>query len=202
MEVEWWLASLHFKLFKLSVSGGVILSVLSIVISLWFVHTPLHTLTLIFCMNPIGKCLDRSDLLHKVFTSDCDTSKTTQKWEMNNIVAVWYSTSRTTLAAWWEIWWLYKGGTHTHTKKYNHYFRRISNRYCPFKETILGIFSSQCHLQHWYWVLTIQQLESQTVGWYNSLWHHGHSRWQQKGYLLWRLMLWVLARTYWTNTEL
>ncbi|XP_040041904.2 N-acetylgalactosaminyltransferase 7 isoform X1 [Gasterosteus aculeatus] len=35
-----------------------------------------------------GKCLDRSDLLHKVFTSDCDTSKTTQKWEMNNIVAV------------------------------------------------------------------------------------------------------------------
>uniref|UniRef100_I3KP37 Polypeptide N-acetylgalactosaminyltransferase n=1 Tax=Oreochromis niloticus TaxID=8128 RepID=I3KP37_ORENI len=34
------------------------------------------------------KCLDRSDLLHKVFVSDCDTSKTTQKWEMNNIVAV------------------------------------------------------------------------------------------------------------------
>ncbi|XP_068607244.1 N-acetylgalactosaminyltransferase 7 [Brachionichthys hirsutus] len=37
---------------------------------------------------PTGKCLDRSDLLHKVFISDCDTSKTTQKWEMNNIVAV------------------------------------------------------------------------------------------------------------------
>ncbi|XP_034043263.1 N-acetylgalactosaminyltransferase 7 isoform X3 [Thalassophryne amazonica] len=35
-----------------------------------------------------GKCLDRSDLLHTVFISDCDTSKTTQKWEMNNIVAV------------------------------------------------------------------------------------------------------------------
>lgn len=35
-----------------------------------------------------GKCLDRSDLLHKVFISDCDTSKTTQKWEMNNIMAV------------------------------------------------------------------------------------------------------------------
>uniref|UniRef100_A0A3Q3JNA6 Polypeptide N-acetylgalactosaminyltransferase n=1 Tax=Monopterus albus TaxID=43700 RepID=A0A3Q3JNA6_MONAL len=34
------------------------------------------------------KCLDRSDLLHKVFISDCDTSKTTQKWEMNNLVAV------------------------------------------------------------------------------------------------------------------
>uniref|UniRef100_A0A674NAM5 Polypeptide N-acetylgalactosaminyltransferase n=1 Tax=Takifugu rubripes TaxID=31033 RepID=A0A674NAM5_TAKRU len=30
----------------------------------------------------------KSDLLHKVFISDCDTSKTTQKWEMNNIVAV------------------------------------------------------------------------------------------------------------------
>lgn len=37
---------------------------------------------------PTGKCLDRSDLLHKVFISDCDISKTTQKWEMNNIVAV------------------------------------------------------------------------------------------------------------------
>lgn len=36
-----------------------------------------------------GKCLDRSDVLHKVFISDCDNSKTTQKWEMNNIVAVW-----------------------------------------------------------------------------------------------------------------
>uniref|UniRef100_A0A8C6U134 Polypeptide N-acetylgalactosaminyltransferase n=1 Tax=Neogobius melanostomus TaxID=47308 RepID=A0A8C6U134_9GOBI len=34
------------------------------------------------------KCLDRSDILHKVFISDCDNSKTTQKWEMNNIVAV------------------------------------------------------------------------------------------------------------------
>uniref|UniRef100_A0A3Q3FBH3 Polypeptide N-acetylgalactosaminyltransferase n=1 Tax=Kryptolebias marmoratus TaxID=37003 RepID=A0A3Q3FBH3_KRYMA len=36
----------------------------------------------------LGKCLDRSDLLHKVFISDCDISKSTQKWEMNNIVAV------------------------------------------------------------------------------------------------------------------
>ncbi|KAG8014991.1 N-acetylgalactosaminyltransferase 7 [Nibea albiflora] len=36
----------------------------------------------------LRKCLDRSDLLHKVFISDCDTGKTTQKWEMNNIVAV------------------------------------------------------------------------------------------------------------------
>ncbi|XP_056266057.1 N-acetylgalactosaminyltransferase 7 isoform X1 [Pseudoliparis swirei] len=35
-----------------------------------------------------GQCLDRSDLLHKVFISDCDNDKTTQKWEMNNIVAV------------------------------------------------------------------------------------------------------------------
>ncbi|KAF6739068.1 N-acetylgalactosaminyltransferase 7 [Oryzias melastigma] len=41
-----------------------------------------------FTHMPTGKCLDRSDLLHKVFISDCDTSKTTQKWEMNNIVAV------------------------------------------------------------------------------------------------------------------
>uniref|UniRef100_A0A4W6F6W3 Polypeptide N-acetylgalactosaminyltransferase n=1 Tax=Lates calcarifer TaxID=8187 RepID=A0A4W6F6W3_LATCA len=40
------------------------------------------------CVLSTGKCLDRSDLLHKVFISDCDTSKTTQKWEMNNIVAV------------------------------------------------------------------------------------------------------------------
>uniref|UniRef100_A0A8C4ZRN2 Polypeptide N-acetylgalactosaminyltransferase n=1 Tax=Gadus morhua TaxID=8049 RepID=A0A8C4ZRN2_GADMO len=35
-----------------------------------------------------GKCLDRSDLLHKLFIAECDNSKTTQKWEMNNIVAV------------------------------------------------------------------------------------------------------------------
>ncbi|KAK1885961.1 N-acetylgalactosaminyltransferase 7 [Dissostichus eleginoides] len=41
-----------------------------------------------FTHVPTGKCLDRSDLLHKVFISDCDNSKTTQKWEMNNIVAV------------------------------------------------------------------------------------------------------------------
>ncbi|XP_076004059.1 N-acetylgalactosaminyltransferase 7 isoform X2 [Genypterus blacodes] len=37
---------------------------------------------------PTGKCLDRSDVLHKIFISDCDTSKTTQQWEMNNILAV------------------------------------------------------------------------------------------------------------------
>uniref|UniRef100_A0A3Q1IJK5 Polypeptide N-acetylgalactosaminyltransferase n=1 Tax=Anabas testudineus TaxID=64144 RepID=A0A3Q1IJK5_ANATE len=49
-----------------------------------------HTHTaLMFCLYcPTGKCLDRSDLLHKVFISDCDINKTTQKWEMNNIVAV------------------------------------------------------------------------------------------------------------------
>ncbi|KAG7272336.1 LOW QUALITY PROTEIN: hypothetical protein CRUP_009745 [Coryphaenoides rupestris] len=41
-----------------------------------------------FTHMPTGKCLDRSDLLHKVFIADCDNSKTTQKWEMNNIVAV------------------------------------------------------------------------------------------------------------------
>ncbi|KAM8879035.1 N-acetylgalactosaminyltransferase 7 isoform 1-T1 [Spinachia spinachia] len=50
----------------------------------WKYFTDLHRFTHL----TTGKCLDRSDLLHKVFTSDCDTSKTTQKWEMNNIVAV------------------------------------------------------------------------------------------------------------------
>ncbi|XP_066574221.1 N-acetylgalactosaminyltransferase 7 isoform X2 [Amia ocellicauda] len=35
-----------------------------------------------------GKCLDRSEVLHQVFIADCDNNKTTQKWEMNNIVAV------------------------------------------------------------------------------------------------------------------
>uniref|UniRef100_A0AAQ5XLQ0 Polypeptide N-acetylgalactosaminyltransferase n=1 Tax=Amphiprion ocellaris TaxID=80972 RepID=A0AAQ5XLQ0_AMPOC len=49
-----------------------------------FYKTDLHRFTHV----PTGKCLDRSDLLHKVFISDCDTSKTTQRWEMNNIVAV------------------------------------------------------------------------------------------------------------------
>ncbi|XP_018594243.1 N-acetylgalactosaminyltransferase 7-like isoform X1 [Scleropages formosus] len=41
-----------------------------------------------FTHIPTGKCLDRSDVLHKVFVTDCDKSKSTQKWEMNNIVAV------------------------------------------------------------------------------------------------------------------
>ncbi|KAG9275710.1 N-acetylgalactosaminyltransferase 7 [Astyanax mexicanus] len=41
-----------------------------------------------FTHIPTGKCLDRSDVLHKVFISDCDNSKSTQKWEMNNIMAV------------------------------------------------------------------------------------------------------------------
>ncbi|KAM6940656.1 N-acetylgalactosaminyltransferase 7 isoform 1-T1 [Xenentodon cancila] len=50
----------------------------------WKYFKDLHRFTHI----PTGRCLDRSDLLHKVFISDCDTGKTTQKWEMNNIVAV------------------------------------------------------------------------------------------------------------------
>ncbi|XP_076585328.1 N-acetylgalactosaminyltransferase 7 isoform X4 [Chaetodon auriga] len=50
----------------------------------WKYFKDLHRFTHV----PTGKCLDRSDLLHKVFISDCDTNKTTQKWEMNNIVAV------------------------------------------------------------------------------------------------------------------
>ncbi|XP_061736869.1 N-acetylgalactosaminyltransferase 7 isoform X1 [Nerophis ophidion] len=50
----------------------------------WKLFKDLHR----FMHIPTGKCLDRSDLLHKVFISACDNSKTTQKWEMNNIVAV------------------------------------------------------------------------------------------------------------------
>ncbi|XP_015253293.1 PREDICTED: N-acetylgalactosaminyltransferase 7 isoform X3 [Cyprinodon variegatus] len=50
----------------------------------WSYFKDLHRFTHV----PTGKCLDRSDLLHKVFISDCDVSKSTQKWEMNNIVAV------------------------------------------------------------------------------------------------------------------
>nr|XP_057938921.1 N-acetylgalactosaminyltransferase 7 isoform X1 [Doryrhamphus excisus] len=50
----------------------------------WKYYKDLHRFTHV----ATGKCLDRSDLLHKVFISDCDTSKTTQRWEMNNIVAV------------------------------------------------------------------------------------------------------------------
>uniref|UniRef100_G3PVR2 Polypeptide N-acetylgalactosaminyltransferase n=1 Tax=Gasterosteus aculeatus aculeatus TaxID=481459 RepID=G3PVR2_GASAC len=50
-------------------------------------HTQMQNISSVL-YSAVGKCLDRSDLLHKVFTSDCDTSKTTQKWEMNNIVAV------------------------------------------------------------------------------------------------------------------
>lgn len=50
----------------------------------WKYFKDLHRFTHV----PTGKCLDRSDLLHKVFISDCDNSKTTQAWEMNNIVAV------------------------------------------------------------------------------------------------------------------
>ncbi|XP_067261262.1 N-acetylgalactosaminyltransferase 7 isoform X1 [Chanodichthys erythropterus] len=41
-----------------------------------------------FTHIPTGKCLDRSDVLHKVYIADCDNSKSSQKWEMNNIVAV------------------------------------------------------------------------------------------------------------------
>ncbi|XP_074521362.1 N-acetylgalactosaminyltransferase 7-like [Halichoeres trimaculatus] len=50
----------------------------------WKFFKDLHRFTHV----PTGKCLDRSDLLHSVFISDCDTSKTSQKWEMNPIEAV------------------------------------------------------------------------------------------------------------------
>ncbi|KAM8940306.1 N-acetylgalactosaminyltransferase 7 isoform 3-T3 [Pelodytes ibericus] len=41
-----------------------------------------------FIFIPTGKCLDRSEVLHQVFMSDCDSSKSSQKWEMNNILSV------------------------------------------------------------------------------------------------------------------
>ncbi|XP_062243713.1 N-acetylgalactosaminyltransferase 7 isoform X1 [Platichthys flesus] len=50
----------------------------------WKLFKDLHRFTHV----PTGRCLDRSDLLHKVFISECDNNKTTQKWEINNIVAV------------------------------------------------------------------------------------------------------------------
>uniref|UniRef100_A0A6I8NNL0 Polypeptide N-acetylgalactosaminyltransferase n=1 Tax=Ornithorhynchus anatinus TaxID=9258 RepID=A0A6I8NNL0_ORNAN len=43
-------------------------------------HRFTHSLT--------GKCLDRSEVLHQVFLSECDSGKVTQKWEMNNILSV------------------------------------------------------------------------------------------------------------------
>ncbi|KAM3939165.1 N-acetylgalactosaminyltransferase 7 isoform 1-T1 [Leptodactylus fuscus] len=41
-----------------------------------------------FTHIPTGNCLDRSEVLHKVFLSNCDGSKSSQKWEMNNILSV------------------------------------------------------------------------------------------------------------------
>ncbi|XP_020513681.2 N-acetylgalactosaminyltransferase 7-like [Labrus bergylta] len=41
-----------------------------------------------FTHMPTGKCLDRSDMLHSVFISDCDNNKTSQRWEINNIMVV------------------------------------------------------------------------------------------------------------------
>ncbi|XP_035148515.1 N-acetylgalactosaminyltransferase 7 isoform X6 [Callithrix jacchus] len=50
----------------------------------WQYFKNLHRFTHI----PSGKCLDRSEVLHQVFISNCDSSKMTQKWEMNNIHSV------------------------------------------------------------------------------------------------------------------
>ncbi|XP_019588809.2 N-acetylgalactosaminyltransferase 7 isoform X3 [Rhinolophus sinicus] len=50
----------------------------------WQYFKSLHRFTHI----PSGKCLDRSEVLHQVFLSHCDSSKMTQKWEMNNIHSV------------------------------------------------------------------------------------------------------------------
>ncbi|KAF4791805.1 polypeptide N-acetylgalactosaminyltransferase 7 [Turdus rufiventris] len=50
----------------------------------WQFFKNLHRFTHI----PSGKCLDRSEVLHQVFISECDSSKATQKWEINNILSV------------------------------------------------------------------------------------------------------------------
>lgn len=50
----------------------------------WQYFKNLHRFTHI----PSGKCLDRSEVLHQVFISECDSGKATQKWEMNNILSV------------------------------------------------------------------------------------------------------------------
>ncbi|EPY73789.1 N-acetylgalactosaminyltransferase 7 isoform 2 [Camelus ferus] len=50
----------------------------------WQYFKNLHRLTHV----PSGMCLDRSEILHQVFISNCDSSKTTQKWEINNIHSV------------------------------------------------------------------------------------------------------------------
>ncbi|NXA47466.1 GALT7 acetylgalactosaminyltransferase, partial [Nothocercus julius] len=50
----------------------------------WQYFKNLHRFTHI----PSGKCLDRSEVLHQVFISECDSNKATQKWEMNNILSV------------------------------------------------------------------------------------------------------------------
>ncbi|KAG2465783.1 GALT7 acetylgalactosaminyltransferase, partial [Polypterus senegalus] len=50
----------------------------------WKYFKDLHRFTYV----PTGQCLDRSEVLHQVFIADCDTNKSTQKWEMNNILAV------------------------------------------------------------------------------------------------------------------
>ncbi|XP_074807267.1 N-acetylgalactosaminyltransferase 7 isoform X3 [Natator depressus] len=50
----------------------------------WQYFKKLHRFTHI----PSGKCLDRSEVLHQVFITECDSGKATQKWEMNNILSV------------------------------------------------------------------------------------------------------------------
>uniref|UniRef100_UPI00398E6D78 N-acetylgalactosaminyltransferase 7 isoform X1 n=2 Tax=Pristiophorus japonicus TaxID=55135 RepID=UPI00398E6D78 len=50
----------------------------------WQYFKTLHRFTHI----PTGKCLDRSEVNHQIFISDCDSAKATQKWEMNNLLAV------------------------------------------------------------------------------------------------------------------
>lgn len=42
----------------------------------------------VFVYTPKGWCLDRSELLHQVFVATCEDGKTSQQWEMNNIVGL------------------------------------------------------------------------------------------------------------------
>ncbi|XP_029431358.1 N-acetylgalactosaminyltransferase 7 isoform X2 [Rhinatrema bivittatum] len=50
----------------------------------WQYFPSLHRFTHI----ATGKCLDCSQVLHQVFISECDPNKSTQKWEMNNILSM------------------------------------------------------------------------------------------------------------------
>lgn len=128
-----------------------------------------------------GKCLDRSDLLHKVFISDCDPSKTTQKWEMNNIVAVWRRLGddmRTYTL------------THTCQEIHPYYkFTDISNRYCPFAANVFDMSQLvSVHFQH-AGVRLVQYKDTE----YRLLTASTPNWWHQPNYaFLWSLRSWII----------